>query len=64
MAEFERWWTPAQVADRLQISAELCYHLIACGELRSARVGARRLRISESALVDFMTKSEARSADR
>jgi len=48
--------TIPEVADRLGVSHRKLWRLIATGELKSLRVGARGTRISEAALANFIAK--------
>lgn len=50
------------VMERLGLGRSTVYELLASGQLRSVKVGRRRL-ISESALIDFIEKLDAGVAD-
>jgi excisionase family DNA binding protein len=47
-----------QTQERLKISRTQVFKLIASGQLRSCRIGARRL-VPEQAIVDFINKLDA-----
>lgn len=57
----QRWLTPRQVAERLQVGRDTCYSILASGVVRVARVGrgGRLLRVSEAALADYLAKCES-----
>lgn len=53
--------TPAQVAERTSLSKQYIYILIREGKLPSVRFGRKALRVSESALEEFI---ESRSTTK
>lgn len=52
----------ATVMGRLEVGRSTVYGLLGSGELRSVKVGKRRL-VPEAALVDFIEKLDAGAAD-
>jgi excisionase family DNA binding protein len=52
-----RLYTLVQVAERLQISRRKVYYLLSAGQLRSVKLGSRRL-VSEDALTEFIAGLE------
>jgi len=50
----ERHYTPAQVAELLQVSRLTVYRWIARGRLRVRRVGARVVRVPESSIQSLL----------
>jgi excisionase family DNA binding protein len=46
------------LVERLSVGRSTVFHLIGSGELRSVKIGARRL-VPESALVEFINRLEA-----
>lgn len=54
----ERLLTVADVQLRLRIGQTLARELIAMGTIRSCRIGGRAIRVSESALSDYIRQCE------
>jgi excisionase family DNA binding protein len=57
----QRWLTPAQLCERLQVGRDTGYQILASGLIRVARVGrgGRLLRVSEAALADYVAQCES-----
>jgi excisionase family DNA binding protein len=55
----ERLLTVADVQLRLRIGQTLARELIATGAIRSCRIGGRAIRVSESALSDYVRQCES-----
>lgn len=53
-----RLWPVEAVAERLGVGRTTVFQLMASGQLRSAKVGRRRL-VSEAAICEFIAKIDA-----
>jgi excisionase family DNA binding protein len=59
----EYYWTPKQLAERLQSSVDAVKRWMTVGELHFVKAGVKTL-IPESAVQDFLHRSTERAADR
>lgn len=55
----ERYWTPEEIAERLNLSKSSIYGLLRSGELESIKIGAQ-YRVPESVLDAFLEARKVR----